>query len=65
MKKTPTLLAGLLLALGLASADSAAAAEQARAVHLGAFSSAQVFLSVHPEARHARLPPHLATQASL
>ncbi|QXH44796.1 ABC transporter substrate-binding protein [Pseudomonas xanthosomatis] len=38
MKKTPTLLAGLLLALGLASADSAAAAEQPAPIHFGAIT---------------------------
>ncbi|MBC3451799.1 ABC transporter substrate-binding protein [Pseudomonas mosselii] len=36
MKKVPTLLAGLLLAIGLASTDSAASAEQPAPIHFGA-----------------------------
>lgn len=36
MKKFPTLLAGLLLAIGLASTDSAASAEQPAPIHFGA-----------------------------
>lgn len=36
MKKFPTLLAGLLLAFGLASTDTAAAAEQPTPIHFGA-----------------------------
>ncbi|HDS1818884.1 TPA: ABC transporter substrate-binding protein [Pseudomonas putida] len=36
MKKIPTLLAGLLLAAGLASTDSAASAEQRAPIHFGA-----------------------------
>lgn len=36
MKKIPTLLAGLLLALGLATTDSAAAAKQPAPIHFGA-----------------------------
>ncbi|WP_060513055.1 ABC transporter substrate-binding protein [Pseudomonas sp. NBRC 111124] len=38
MKKIPTLLASLLLAIGLASTDSAASAEQAKPIHFGALT---------------------------
>ena len=38
MKKIPTLLASLLLAVGLASTDSAASAEQRAPIHFGAIS---------------------------